>query len=58
VPRNPRAGNRQQRSQFTRGRRSGGQPLHHRPPALVRQCPQRSFHNTYVPDLLRNCQGT
>ena len=44
VPRYPRAGNRQQRRQLTRGCRAAGQGLQHRPPALVRQCPQHGFH--------------
>jgi len=49
VPRYPRAGNRQQRRQFTRGRRATGQGLQHGPPALICQRPQRSFHGTSVP---------
>jgi len=49
VPRYPRAGNRQQRRQLTRSCRTAGQGLQHRPPALVRQCPQSSFHGLNVP---------
>src|SRR5213595_1876410 len=53
-----RTSDRQQRRQLTRGRRAAGQLLQQRPPALVVDRPQNSFHATNVPRRLRNCQGT
>jgi hypothetical protein len=52
-----RASDRQQRRQLTRGRRAAGQRLQQRPPALVGDRPENSFHTTNVPSWLRNCQG-
>ena len=53
-----RPSDRQQRRQLTRGRRAAGQRLQQRPPALVGDRAQNSFHGTNVPMWLRNCQGT
>src|SRR5689334_13261443 len=58
VPRHPRAGDRQQGRQLACGGRPVGQGLEQRPPALVRNRPENSFHGPSVPERLRNCQGT
>src|SRR5262249_54546123 len=58
VSRYPRRGDRQQRRQLAGGGRATSQGVQHGPPALVRQCPQDSFHSVNVPRWLRNRQGT
>ena len=58
VPRDAGSRDRQQRRQVTRSGRTAGERLEHRPPAVVRQRPQNSFHGSNVPNQLRNCQGT